>query len=59
MPRNRPALQGLPTRQGAEKERNDYGKEYIVVQMESAGETRPGKLFQRSRRKTAPARRLT
>jgi hypothetical protein len=55
MPRNRPAPQGLPTRQGAEKERNDYGKEYVVVQMESAGKSQPGKLFHRGRRKTTPA----
>ena len=58
MLRNRPALKGLPTRQEAEKERDDYGTEYVFVQMESAGETQPGKLFHRGRRKTAPARRL-
>jgi hypothetical protein len=32
-------------------------QEYIVVQMESSGET-PGTLFHRGRRKAAPARRL-
>jgi hypothetical protein len=58
MLRNRPALRGLPTRQEAEKECDDYGTDYVVVQMESAGGTQPGKFFHRGRRKTAPARRL-
>jgi hypothetical protein len=49
--------QDLPTGQEAEKERDDYGKKYIVVQIESAGETQPGKFSHRCRRMTAPARR--
>jgi hypothetical protein len=32
----------VPTKQEAEKLRDDYGGEYVVVQIESAGETQSG-----------------
>jgi hypothetical protein len=58
MARNRPALQGLPTRQGGlTKSSMMISQQYIAVQVESSGET-PGKLLHRCRRKTAPAPRL-